>query len=161
MLTLPTTVDVVLAQVWRPAMAILPPLVRSGRADVIGLAIGGQESGYRTRVQMGGGPARSFWQFERGGIRGVLNHQASRAMAVAACTELGVMPTIDAVYVAMETNDLLGAVFTRLLLWTDPSPLASSAAGAWDLYLRLWRPGKPDDSRWPPAYEAALHALAD
>jgi len=160
-LTLPTTVDAVLAQVWRPAMAILPPLVRSGRADVIGLAIGGQESGYRTRVQTGGGPARSFWQFERGGIRGVLSDQTSRAMAVAACTELGVMPTVDTVYVAMETNDLLGAVFARLLLWTDPLPLPTDPAGAYALYLRLWRPGKPDDSRWPPAYKAALHALAD
>lgn len=142
-------------------MQLLPERTHSPRADLIGLAIGGQESGYRTRVQMGGGPARSFWQFERGGVRGVLTHPASRDAAAAACTELGILPTVDVVYDAMATNDMLGAVLARLLLWTDPGPLPLDRDGAYVFYLRLWRPGKPDDSRWPPAYEAALHALAD
>lgn len=161
MLTLPTTASAVCANVWIPAMAILPAKLNSFGSSLVGLTIGGQESGYRAREQAGGGPARSFWQFERGGIRGVLTHPASRDMAVAACTELGIVPTVDGVYEAMAVNDVLGAVMARLLLWTDPGPLPLDRDGAYALYLRLWRPGKPDDSRWPPAYEAALHALAD
>ena len=39
---------------------------RSTAADVLLLAIGLQESRFEHRQQIGG-PARSFWQFERGG----------------------------------------------------------------------------------------------
>ncbi len=36
-------------------------------------------------------------------------------------------------------------VFARLLLWTDAKPLPAigDEQGAWDYYLRNWRPGKP------------------
>lgn len=158
MIDLPTDAATVCREVWRPAMTLLPDAMRSERAALIGLAIGGQETGYRTRVQMGGGPARSFWQFEKGGVRAVFRSEA--ALAASVCSGLGVLPAVESVHAALATNDLLGAVFARLLLWSDPHPLPADSAGAYQLYLRAWRPGKPDDARWPSAYEAAQHATS-
>ena len=50
---------------------------------------------------------------------------------------------IDAVYNALEHDDVLAMGFGRLLLWTDPKALPglNDVDGAWQLYLRTWRPG--------------------
>lgn len=111
-------------------------------------------------LQLGalGGPARGFWQFEQGGgVRGVLTHAASAALARQVCEVRGVAPTSAAVYAQLESDDVLAAAFARLLLWTDPArlPAVGDSQGAWDLYARTWRPGKPHPQTWP-----ALHAQA-
>ncbi|MCY1303002.1 hypothetical protein D9M70_526890 [compost metagenome] len=48
-----------------------------------------------------------------------------------------------AIWRALEHDDVLAAGFARLLLWSDPKPLplAGDEQGAFDLYLRTWRPG--------------------
>ena len=47
------------------------------------------------------------------------------------------------VYQAFEHDDVLAAIFARLLLWTDPYslPKLGDADGAFNLYIRTWRPG--------------------
>lgn len=136
---------------------LLPCKFDSQQARVLLLAIGMQESGFTTRRQ-NGGPARSFWQFEQGGgIRGVLEHPASRPYARAVCGLRAVAPVSSDVYAAFLSDDLLACAFARLLLWTDaaPVPQAADAAAAWNYYLRNWRPGKPRPESW-----AANHAAA-
>lgn len=138
---------------------VLPAKFRSDEATVMLLAIGLQESRFRHRQQVGG-PARSFWQFEKGGIRGVLNHEASSSVARAVCQARGIMPTVQSVYARMLDDDLLGCAFARLLLWTDAAPLPrlGHQQAAWDYYLRNWRPGKPHPATWAGLYAEALAA---
>ena len=135
------------------------------------LAIGLQESRFEHRRQMSNGPARSFWQMERGGgVHGVLTHRASAACAKVICAHQGVEPADQAVWEAIEHDDVLAACLARLLLYTDPArlPALGDEAGAWDLYLRTWRPGaytRGDAAqravlrkKWALNYAAALEA---
>lgn len=135
--------------------------VPSGPAAlVILLAIAGQESDIKARRQLGGGPARGLWQFERGGgVVGVLTHYSTRARAAQWCEWRGVAPTAEAVHAALEVDDVLGAAFARLLLWTDPKPLPADEGGAWRLYERVWRPGRPHPDRWAENWRLALAAV--
>lgn len=145
-----------------PALALLPARMNSAAAVVQMLAIGLQESRFQHRRQIGG-PARGFWQFEQGGgVRGVLRHSASREHALAVCRVRNVIATESAAYAALEHDDVLAAAFARLLLWTDPKALPSLGDGqaAWDLYLRVWRPGKPHRHTWDALYAKALEAVA-
>lgn len=149
-----------------PTLAWLATLgVRSDdRARVMLLAIAGQESGFRERIQVPNGPARSLWQFERGGgVRGVLTHPVSTHKAKAACLLLLVTPTEAAVHEAMAQNDALACTMARLLLLTDPKPLPGldqSDAG-WAYYLRNWRPGKPHPEKWVGNWRTAVAAVAE
>lgn len=132
---------------------------RSARADVQLLAIGLQESKFKYRRQMGNGPAKGLWQFERGGgCAGVLRHPSSKSYMEHACREHGVAPTAAGLWNALETDDLLACKAARLLLWTDPSPLPAlgDVWGAWEYYKRNWRPGKPHPEFWAANYAAAL-----
>ena len=125
------------------------------------LAIGYQESNWEHRRQIGG-PARGFWQFERdGGVKGVMQHPASRDEARLLCDSLQYPFHTDTVYEALADNDILAAGFARLLLWTDPNALPAIGRNeeAWAYYLRNWRPGKPHRSRWDAAYGKARRDL--
>lgn len=143
-----------------PALAMLPARMDSARARVQMLAIGLQESRLVARVQ-GGGPAHGLWQFEQGGVTGVLSHPASKPWAFAVCAARIADPLPAAVYDRLPTDDILAAAFARLLLWTDPSPLPAlgDAQAAWDLYARTWRPGKPRRESWDAFYDQALNAV--
>lgn len=144
-----------------PALALLPPAMNTPQARILLLAIGLQESRFQHRRQIGG-PARGFWQFERnGGVQGVLTHSASRDDALRICVDRHVVPDSATVHAALETDDVLAAAFARLLLWTDPRrlPAIGDADGAWALYLRTWRPGKPHPHTWPALYAKALSTM--
>lgn len=155
----------ILRTIVSPALAAFPGGLDTPQARVMLLAIGLQESRFIERVQRtngGVGPARGFWQFERGGgVRGVLNHPASRAMALEACAIAGVNPGERTVWSALASDDILAARFARLLLWTDARPLPALGRGgeAWDYYLRNWRPGKPHPHTWNGFYAQALAAV--
>lgn len=139
------------------AFQLLPVKMDSPKARVILVAIGCQESGYKTRIQHGNGPARSFWQFEKGGIKGVMLHKASARLALEISEKRGVDFNSELIWKAMETDDVLGAVFARLLMYTDPFPLPDNAADAWEMYAkRLWRPGKPHPDKWPASWAFGL-----
>lgn len=150
------------------ALSLLPDRMASDEAVVMLLAIGLQESRFQHRRQLVGnpprptGPATGFWQFERGGgVVGVLQHHASRDHARTLCAARGVEPVIQSVWQALQHDDVLAAGFARLLLWTDPFalPTLGDAQGAWDLYLRTWRPGKPHRHTWNALYQQALEAV--
>lgn len=142
-----------------PALALLPARMTSPQAEIQLLAIGLQESGFATHHQIGG-PAHGFWQFEQGGVRGVLRHPQSYKHAVAVCAARGIEPSVEAVHAALEHDDILAAAFARLLFWTDPAPLpkVGEVSASWDLYLRTWRPGKPHRDRWDGCYAQAIYA---
>ncbi|HEY1129148.1 MAG TPA: hypothetical protein VGF12_07075 [Roseateles sp.] len=149
------------------ALALLPAKLDSLEARVTLLAIGLQESGLKDRVQVvaggGQGPARGLLQFELGGgVRGVLNHAASKTLALQVCSARRVpASTASVVWGELSRDDVLAFAFGRLLLLTDPKPLPAlgDEQGAWGYYQRCWRPGKPHPSRWPANYQAALDAI--
>lgn len=159
----------VLSDMVEPAFRELPARMASDEARVMLLAIGLQESRFRHRLQMPlrpgmpPGPARGFWQFERGGgVRGVLTHDASNHPAHQALARRGITSTSHAAWAALATDDVLAAVFARLLLFTDsrPLPAIGQHEAAWDYYIRNWRPGKPHPQTWRALYDSAVATVA-
>lgn len=162
-----------------PALAMLPSRMNSPEARVLMLAITGQEADFHHRWQvydrakpLAMGAARGLGQFERGGgVKGVLTHASSKVHAIEACHRLGITPTVDAVYNALHANDVLAGVFIRLLLWTSPRalPAVGDVEGAWQAYLREWRPGAWTNGgtaqrealrrKWSSYYATALATL--
>lgn len=148
-------------------LGLLPPRMTSPEAKVMLFAIGLQESRFQHRFQaMQGqpglkGPARGFWQFERGGCKGVVDHAASRYWLHHVCQVSRVEFTAPAIWTASENNDVLAAVLARLLLFTDHKklPEVGDEKGAWQLYIRTWRPGKPHPKTWSGLYEEAAEAV--
>lgn len=150
----------------------LPPMrgmdSQEARIEMTGIAF--QESAFKHRRQLprnpGGpyGPANGLWQFERGGgVKGVLNHPSTKAKALALCNHFGVTPLPANVWTMLAENDVLAAAFARLLLYTDAAPLpkVGDQDGAWDYYIRNWRPGKPHLKTWADCYGKALKAHKD
>lgn len=150
-----------------PALALLPTRMDTPAARVMLLAIGLQESRFTHRQQIGG-PARGFWQFEkgtrasRGGVWGVFLHTASKGHLAVLCKARSVACDPDAIYAALEYDDVLAAGVARLLLWTDPKalPAVGDADAGWAQYLRIWRPGKPHPQTWPDLYRQAAVEVA-
>lgn len=147
-----------------PAQQILG-IARTKESDVQMLAMGLQESRLIHRRQLVGNPpkpngaAAGLWQFEvGGGVRGVLRHPSSKAKALKLCQSRGVAAEENAVWQALQTDDILAAGFARLLLWTDPKPLPAfgKPQAAWDYYVRNWRPGKPHRDTWDTFYHQAM-----
>lgn len=154
------------------ALALLPPKMDTQAARLLCVTIPLQESNLAARRQHGNGPARGLSQFERGGgVRGVLRFPTTADLAIKVCEARNVEPTERAVWAALETDDVLNAAFTRLLLWTDPKalPLIGQEPEAWALYLRTWRPGAHERgtlaqrqelrSKWARMYQLARKEL--
>lgn len=158
---LPASPQTVYRELLPQAYGLLPAAMTGVKADVMLLAIGLQESRFKHRRQIGG-PARGFWQFEKGGgVKGVLTHPSTRAHALRVCGACSVEPTALAVYPALALDDVLAAAFARLLLYSDPRPLPplSDPDAAWSYYLRNWRPGKPHRHTWDGFYSRAMTAV--
>jgi len=141
--------------VFPAAFSLLPEKMDTPEARVMLLAIGLQESRFNHRAQIRG-PAKSFWQFEKGGgVKGVLSHYASAPHAHDALLTLNYTLSSAEAYEAIEHNDTLACVFARLLLWTLPSPLPTTSEEGWAQYIDAWRPGKPKAETWPAFYAQA------
>jgi hypothetical protein len=162
------TPSVFLEQIQRPALeafAACTAIATPPAAQRLLLAIAIQESDLAWRYQrrrLGwAGPARGWWQFERGGgVRGVMRHQRTHKAAEHWCRACAVHWHERAIWRALEGHDRLAAGFARLLLWSDREPIPSSEERAWSLYRhRLWRPGKPHRHRWTHSWERAADAL--
>lgn len=159
------TLDEITNTAINAALARLPGKMDSPAARVLLLAIALQESRLEYRRQLGDGPARGFWQFEqgtkasRGGVWGVYLHPASAPLLRELCAWRKVPCEPDAIWRAIEFDDILAAVVARLLIYTDapPLPKLGDQAGAWDLYAkRCWRPGKPHPQTWASCYAQAM-----
>jgi len=150
-------IEQLLAFVLPAAFALLPEEMQSLEATALLLAIGLQESRFQFRRQVGG-PARSFWQFELGGLEGVLEHRATEPILE------GIIRTLkydtasnEELLAALEHNDVLAACCARCLLWTLPGglPAADNAPAGWRMYVDAWRPGKPRVETWKENYTVA------
>lgn len=154
--------ELVIDKIIDPSLAFLPLSMDDEKAIVMLLTIGQQESRFEHRRQIGNGPARGFWQFERGGgVNGVMTHKATTAHAHRLCEEREVPWDSMAIWAALETDDLLACGFARLLLFSDPKrlPSVSDVDGAWNLYTRTWRPGKPHRETWNAYHRLSRQAL--
>ena len=140
------------------AYRVLPIRMYTPEATQLLLTIGWQESRFEHRFQVGG-PARGFWQFEQGGIRGVWNHETSKEYLQEALKALKYPADVnpELCYSAVAHNDTLAAVYARLLLWTSPKrlPRLTAPMDAWWYYKDLWRPGKPHPETWIRAWDWA------
>jgi len=146
------------------ALDLLPRRMDTATARVMLAAIGLQESRFVHRYQVvsgsrAKGPARGFWQFEQGGVAGVMRHEASGHWMRAICAERGVPTLTVDVWRRLEVDDVLAAATARLLLWTDPAPLPTDEQQAWQYYLRCWRPGKPHPQTWSDCWDKAVAAV--
>lgn len=152
------------------------PITNNARAMLY--AIAGQEAGWQHRFQISKradgtsyrGPARGLWQFELGGgVRGVLEHEASNTIAYRVATGFvgdfayGGYTGETAVWAVLPYEDVLAAAFARLLLWTDrrklPDPSQANAEVAWGIYNSVWRPGKPHKAKWAANWLAAVKVV--
>jgi hypothetical protein len=141
-----------------PLFQLLPKYMDSDRARVMLLAIGLQESGFTARRQYGNGPARSFFMFEPGGVRGIWKHHTSAEPLRLLCRDRDCNFDPMAIWARIEDDDVLGAGCARLLLLTDPKklPEIGDEQGALAYYDNLWRPGKKRPEDWPANYAAAV-----
>lgn len=145
----------------KKAFSMLPKKMNTQQAAQEVLAICFQESDMLHRRQIGGGPGRGLAQFEKGdrvsraGVWGVMNHDVVGPLAKEFCLTLGVTPTVDKVYNELEFNDVLAFGLARLLLWSSPKALPRTEVEGWDLYISVWRPGKPRREKWPMSWRQA------
>jgi hypothetical protein len=131
----------------------------SDSARVLVMAIAGQESRWGARRQIGG-PARSYWQFEKdGGVAGLFRVAPRKLETVCAACDVSFDPAT--VFEAMAWHDMLACSMARLLLWTDPAALPGlgDKDAGWQYYLRNWRPGAPHPESWSGVYDQALAAI--
>ncbi len=128
-------------------------------ARVLVMTIAGQESEWRARRQIGG-PARSYWQFEKFGGVAELFAVTPKQLATV-CADLDIPYDVTTVFEAMAWNDTLACCMARLLIWQDPAPLpqVGDKQASWQYYLRNWRPGAPHPQAWSGFYDQALAAM--
>lgn len=147
------------------AFQLLPAKMDSRPARVILAAIGYQETKYLTRVQYGNGPARGFWQMEKGGgVKGVMEFKPDGGkiadLALKICDARGVPFRREIVWAAMAEDDVLAAAFARLLMYTDAAPLPTNRGEAWEMYAnRVWNPGKPHKDEWEASWSFGLECV--
>lgn len=137
----------------RPTLEYLEPPYASLEARLMLLAIGMQETGFKTRYQLPSGPGLGLWQVEYTTEMDFWRRGKLRTCA-RALKELA--PTI---YESAADNDHVAATICRSLLWErDPKPLPAigDIDAAWACYLRVQRPGRPSRKRWTQSYATAL-----
>lgn len=122
---------------------VLDPKFDSPSARIQLLTTGLQESRFMDRVQMGNGPAHSFWQEEPNGIKAVVGHRIVGPILAEACTKLEVAFDWQVIYKEVINNDVLACVVARLILYADGNPLpkVGDSDGAFRCYIRNWGPG--------------------
>jgi hypothetical protein len=132
-------------------LALLPDRMDSINARAQMLKTGLQESRLEERRQLINtkngikplGPAAGLWQFERGGIQGVLTHVATRDHIRVVCHARDVPANVEAIWEAIQSDDVLAAALARLNYWWShkPMPDLHDLEGSWNEYLWCWRPG--------------------
>jgi hypothetical protein len=129
------------------------PFADAPLSRILLMAIAGQESGWAARLQTPIAYARGYWQFEAGGVDGVIG----RPELAAFCAGHDI--PLARVHEALAWHDPLAYAVARLTLWLDilPLPAHGDCEGCWTYYVRCWQPGRPRPDDWPSVY---AHALA-
>ena len=96
----------------------------------------------------------------------MLRHPSTSAhvkRALRAQCYVGMSDAARACHALVADNDVMAAVFARLLLWTLPDrlPTADEPERAWSQYLAAWRPGKPHPKTWDAYFAAAWQRVRD
>lgn len=156
LLTLPTDYVTLRDEVIIPTLLELPCKMTSDKVTAQMLLTAKQESGLTTRYQVGSGIARGLWQMEKPTVNLImLNKNSAQYLHMFADQKLKLsMYSSSILYDLLDKNDFAACALARLLYWDDPSPLPEigDMHGSWDYYIKVWRPGKPDFSRWQTAY---------
>lgn len=145
------------------AFALLPLEMDTDLARLQVFATGIQESNFEVRRQANNGPAVGFFQFERVGIQGVMEHKKSGPLLRKLCEKFDVVFNVEHIWTALQSPryDALAICIARLNYWI--SPLAMPSAGnmkqAWEMYQKTWRPGKPHSEKWIESYWRAYGAI--
>lgn len=149
-----------------PALTELAAFGVSDSPDVrrFMLAIALQESKLKHRRQVSAsgeetGAAAGYFQFEKnGGCRGALTHRVIAPHMRAVCEAYNVEPTALAMWEAIRYQDVVAAAAARLLIYTLPHKMPTTAADGWAQYIEAWRPGKPHLSSWAAHWATATLA---
>lgn len=151
-----------LSLVVRPTLAWLGPPYASREAEVMLLAIAGQESRCCYRRQLPTGPARSWWQVEPQTAVAIWRKWPDGKAKLEdlgwEAEEMATMP-----HYCLRWSEVGSCVIARGILWLEPSPLPAigDQQDAWTYYAeRCWRPGKPKPETWAEHYAAAIEATA-
>lgn len=160
------TPDLFYARIYLPSVVALTHDV-TWRSDTtqsrcLLMAIAGQESAWTDRSQVPGGQAHGFWQCEQGGVVHGVMVGAFAAVLANVCDDYQIPNDEASVFAAIEYHDPLAYTVARLALRMDPGalPLVGDVEGAWNTYLRVWRPGKPSRDRWSVVYPQAVACLS-
>lgn len=143
------------------AFKMLPSAMDSLPARAMMLAVCLQESGFTTRVQVGG-PAHGYGQFEQGGgVVGVMAHPAVKVYTRRVCEFSGIAFSAPQIYLALLKDDVLALALVRLLLYTlpDPLPHQDESDKGWVQYVSAWRPGMPRPHDWPANFALAWRTV--
>ena len=126
-----------------PAMSLMPARIDSPDAHGMLVAIALQETGLLARHQFGGGPARSYFQFELPGVSEALWNPSTQRHMERVCAALDLSITPAALQTALEFHDIAAVCCARLLLWARPEPVAPQhdEDAGWRLYVATWKPG--------------------
>lgn len=159
----------VLETMIKPALILLPRWMDSDRAKVMVLAAGYQESDYEHVAQVvrgnpqAKGPARGYWQNERGGIYCLMTNDATKEHLAKVCWARGVPVDQVLIHARLEYDHVLAACCARLFLAADPRPLPEigDEEAAWKCYLRCWNPGKPHRDRWGMRYAESVKCVQE
>jgi hypothetical protein len=152
-------------------LSLFPEKYNTPEARAMLIAIALQESDLEHRQQLIGnhrnwweslnGPATSYWQFEKIGIRGVLEHRKTGPLAREVLEKLGYPEDVNTIHKAIAHNDILAVCIARLALYRLPQPLPQrdQSEMGWNQYVEAWRPGKPKRERWAERFELAWQVV--
>ena len=151
-------IELIRAHILPAALSLLPPSMDTPDARRLILAIGLQESRFEHRRQVSG-PARGYFEFERGGVMGLIRHPATQPHLQAAVLALKYDPEMASddigLHAAIEHNDMLACVLARLNLWWLPGAPAATQDDGWNQYVAAWKPGKPRPETWADCWAQA------
>lgn len=145
------------------AYSLLPLKMDTDDARIQIMATGFQESNFETRRQANNGPAVGFFQFERIGIKGVIENPSVTKLVHSLCKEFGIEFSTEAIWNALQSDryDSFAFCLARLNYWISPRalPPLRNLQKSWDMYVKTWRPGKPHPERWIECYWRAYGAI--
>ena len=139
----------------------LPPDLNTHEARVQLAATAGQESNWSARIQTPHGYARSYFQCEGSsgsGLAGVVADPVAGGLLQKVCVQFDIPFTTADIFEAIMHHDIVAYAVARLIYMMDPDPLppVGNTTAAWNYYLKVWRPGKPDPERWIGVYALTI-----